>query len=343
MFGILHDRISGEFSYYKNLVDGLILDVPQASSKGIPNPNADDTLPVNVGSMVNSGIELAVKFNAINAGDFSWTINANFTTLKNEVLTLNSPGDRIQTATSGLEAPSVTQVGQSVGSILAVPAVGINEANGRRMFEKIDGTVVEYNHLGTGWTIVGTGAATSAASQLADGRIYGPTLPKYYGGFDNTFRYKNWDMAIFLQFSGGNYVYNGTKAGLRDQRFWNNHTDILNRWTPENPGGHIPRVVFGDNVSNGSALVISENVEKGDFLRGRNISLGYSLNKALLNKIKMNSARVYVQCQNAFLITKYTGIDPENQVNGNSNTSASVDRNSVGQARTFTAGLNIGF
>jgi TonB-dependent starch-binding outer membrane protein SusC len=339
MFGILQDRISGEFSYYKNLVDGLILDVPQASSKGIPG----NTLPVNVGSMVNSGIEVAVKFNAISSGDFSWVISANATTLKNEVLTLNSPTARIQTATGGLESPSITQVGESVGSILAVPNLGVNEANGRRMVQLADGTIAEYNHQGTGWTVVGTGAAIAAPSQLVDGRIYGPTLPKYYGGLDNTFRYKNWDLAVFLQFSGGNYVYNGTKAGLRDQRFWNNHTDILNRWTPENPGGTIPRVVYGDNVSNGSAMVISENVEKGDFLRGRNLSLGYSLNKALLNKIKMTNARVYVQCQNAFLITKYTGIDPENQSNGNSTTSASVDRNSVGQARSFTAGINIGF
>jgi hypothetical protein len=170
----------------------------------------------------------------------------------------------------------------------------------------------------------------------------GPTLPTYYGGFDNTFRYKNIDLGIFFQFSGGNYVYNGTKAGLRDQRFWNNHTDVLDRWTPENTDGSIPRIVLGDNLSNGSGFPISENVEKADFIRLRNLSLGYTFNKELLSKIKIQNLRVYAQVQNAFIITKYEGFDPEVSTNGNSTTGIGIDRNSVGQARTFTFGLSLG-
>jgi hypothetical protein len=190
---------------------------------------------------------------------------------------------------------------------------------------------------------VETGANATAPSQGVDGVIYGPTLPTWYGGFDNTFKYKNFDAGVFIQFSGGNYLYNGTKAGLRDMRFWNNHKDVLDRWTPENPNGSIPRVVYTDNVSNGSSFPISENIEKGDFARIRNISLGYTFSKSLLDRIKVKNARVYAQVQNAFLITKYEGIDPEISTNGNSNTSPGVDRNSVGQARTFSVGLNLGF
>jgi len=180
-------------------------------------------------------------------------------------------------------------------------------------------------------------------TQLGDGVVIGPVLPKWYGGLDNTFKYKNFDLGIFVQFSGGNYIYNGTKAGLRDQRFWNNHTDVLDRWTPEHTNGTIPRVVYGDNVSNGSALVISENVEKGDFLRMRNMSFGYTIPKGLLDKLKVAHARVYAQVQNAFIVTKYQGIDPEISSNGNSPTGAGVDRNSLGQARTYTVGINLGF
>ena len=101
--------------------------------------------------------------------------------------------------------------------------------------------------------------------------------------------------------------------------------------------------MYSDNVSNGSALVISENVEKGDFLRIRNIALGYAFNKNLLNKIKVSNLRLYGQVQNAFLLTKYSGIDPEISSNGQINTGMGIDRNSVGQARTYTIGLNIGF
>ncbi len=338
-YGILNDKIQGEFSYYKNLVDGLILSVPQAPSKGIPG----DAILANVGSMQNTGIEFSVKYVAIDKGDFNWTINANITTQKNEVLTLNSESARIPNTTLGLETVNYTSVGESVGYLLAVETVGINPDNGRRMFRKADGTIVQYDHQGTGWTRVDDGTAISAPNQLADGKIFGPTLPTWYGGFDNTFRFKAFDLGVFFQFQGGNYIYNGTKAGLRDQRFWNNHTDALNRWTPENTSGTFPRLVYGDNVTNGSALVISENVEKGDFVRLRNVSLGYTFSRTLLDKLKISNARIYGQVQNAFLITNYTGIDPEISSNGNANTGAGVDRNSVGQARTYTIGLNLGF
>jgi TonB-linked SusC/RagA family outer membrane protein len=343
MFGLLQDKIQGEFSWYKNLVDGLILDVQQAPSKGIPNPGTINTIPMNVGSMQNTGIELSLKYNAINKGNFSWTISGNFTTQKNEVLTMDTESSRIGNTTLGLETVNYTMVGQSVGSILAVQSVGINPDNGRRMFLKADGTVVQYDHGGTGWTRVDDGTAVAQPTQLGDGVVIGPVLPKWYGGLDNTFKYKNFDLGIFVQFSGGNYIYNGTKAGLRDQRFWNNHTDVLDRWTPEHTNGTIPRVVYGDNVSNGSALVISENVEKGDFLRMRNMSFGYTIPKGLLDKLKVAHARVYAQVQNAFIITKYQGIDPEISSNGNSPTGAGVDRNSLGQARTYTVGINLGF
>ncbi|MGI4884518.1 MAG: RagB/SusD family nutrient uptake outer membrane protein [Janthinobacterium lividum] len=91
---------------------------------------------------------------------------------------------------------------------------------------------------------------------------------------------------------------------------------------------------------------MSSNVEKGDFARLRNVSLGYTIAPALPNRISVASTRIYVQVQNAALLTKYSGIDPEISTNSsgtNSNTGAGVDRNSVGQARTYTVGLNIGF
>ena len=338
-FGLLQDRIQGEVTYYKNLIEDMILGVPQSPSKGIPG----NTIDQNIGSMENKGIEISVTATAIRKGDFTWTISANLTTLKNEVLTL--AGSDIRTATSGLETANITRVGESIGSLEVVKTVGINQANGQRMFEKRDGTIVQYDHSAAAanrWTVVADGTVTTAPSTANDGFLVGPTLPTYFGGFDNTFKYKNIDLGIFFQFSGGNYVYNGTKAGLRDQRFWNNHTDVLDRWTPENPDGSIPRIVFGDNVSNGSAFPIYENVEKGDFIRARNIMLGYTFNKALLDKIHVQKLRVYAQVQNAFLITKYEGFDPEVSTNGNSTTGIGVDRNSVGQARTFTFGLSLG-
>jgi hypothetical protein len=100
---------------------------------------------------------------------------------------------------------------------------------------------------------------------------------------------------------------------------------------------------LGDNVSNGSAFPISENVEKGDFMRIRNITLGYTLPKSLTSKINVSNVRVYGTANNAFLFTQYTGTDPEVSTNGNSNGAPGVDRNSVPMARTISVGLNVGF
>ncbi|MBL0743363.1 SusC/RagA family TonB-linked outer membrane protein [Chryseolinea lacunae] len=347
-FGLFQDRIQGEFVWYDNKVDGLILLVPQSPSKGIPSTIAAErnNLYANIGAMRNRGVEFSVKATALERGSFTWVVNANITTMNNKVLSLDSDKSRIISATSSLETANVTQVGLPIGSILAVPTEGVNPENGRRIFVKADGTRVQYDHsspAASRWTKVSDGTPTSAPSQGTDGVVYGPTLPKWYGGLDNTFKYKNFDLGIFLQFSGGNYIYNGTKAGLRDMRFWNNSTDVLDRWTPEHTNGSIPRVVYTDNVSNGSSFPISENIEKGDFLRVRNLSLGYSLNSDLLSRLKMSNARIYAQVQNAFLITGYKGIDPEISANGNANTTPGIDRNSVGQARTYTVGINIGF
>ncbi|RPD47105.1 TonB-dependent receptor [Hymenobacter sediminis] len=340
--GLFDDRIQADATYYRNVVDGLILDLPQAPSRGIPG----NSIAANVGSMRNTGVELNLRVNAITKPNFSWTVNANLTTLKNRVTALSSEVPRIATATSGLETVNYTVVGRSVGEILAVPSLGVNQDNGRRIVRrKSDGATLQYNHLsgGTGWTTLDGQPVAVAPSQLADGEFYGPTLPTWYGGFDNTFRYKNFDLGVFIQFSGGNYIYNGTKAGLHDMRFWNNATDIQDRWTEGNRNAEWPRVVYGDNVSNGSALILSTNVEKGDFARLRNVSLGYTLNPGFMGKLGMSTARFYVQVQNAALLTNYSGIDPEISTNGSSNTGAGVDRNSVGQARTYTAGFNIGF
>lgn len=340
-FGMFNDRLEGEVTWYNNLVDGLILPVPQAPSKGVPGGSID----TNIGSMVNRGIEMQVNYKAINRPNFKWDIGFNFSTLKNEVLSLDSDDSQILSATAGLETVNITRVGESVGSLYVVETRGVNPENGRRIFVRRGSNgeeiLVQYDHLGTGWTTL-DGQPSAQPTQNADGIIMGPTIPTWFGGFDNTFRFGNFDFNVLIQYQGGNYIYNGTKAGLRDMRFWNNHRDVLDRWTPENTQGSIPRIVYTDNISNGSAFPISENVERGDFLRVRNLALGYSLPTNITQRLKIGNMRVYAQVQNAFLITGYSGSDPEISTNGNAPTSSGVDRNSIGQARVYTIGLNVG-
>ncbi|QCR23338.1 TonB-dependent receptor [Pontibacter sp. SGAir0037] len=336
--GLFNNRLTLEANYYNNDVDGLILAVPQAPSKGIPG----NSILQNVGSMYNKGFEFAISGSPIDKGGFTWTTNFNITTVKNEVTALVGE-DPILGATSSLETANITKVGYPVSSLYVVKTAGINPENGRRIFINKNGEQVQYLHGGgaNAWTYL-NGTQASAVSG-ADAQIAGNTIPKWYGGFTNNFSYRNIDLNILFTYSGGNYIYNGTQAGLRDQRIWNNHTDVLNYWSETNKDTNIPRPVFGDNVSNGSAFPIDANVQKGDFLRLQNILLGYRLPKSLFGKSGINSLRIYAQADNLFLLTGYTGSDPEISSNGNSNIASGIERNSVPQGRVMTVGLNLGF
>lgn len=154
--------------------------------------------------------------------------------------------------------------------------------------------------------------------------------------------YKSFDLALNFTFSGGNYIYNGSRAGLLDQRFWNNLQEVVtNAWSPTNTAGTLPFPVYTDNVSNGSSFLISENIEKGDFLRLQTATLGYRLPKTVFGTSGISGLRVYGQVNNAFLITGYSGVDPEISSNGDSNLASGIERNSIPQGRVFTFGISL--
>jgi hypothetical protein len=337
--GILKNRITFEANYYSKDVDNLILNVPQSPSKGIPG----NSILLNVGSMYNRGWEFTINAVPVKTKDFSWNANLNFSTNKNRVTALVNDDTPILGYTSSLELASITKVGSPASSIYAVKTAGVNPENGRRIFINAAGDKVQYQHFGgtSAWTYL-DGTKASAVSG-ADAQVLGGTLPTWFGGFNNTLRYKNFDLGVNFTFSGGNYIYNGTKAGLRDQRIWNNSTDVLHAWTTAGQVTDVPRAVYGDNVSNGSSFPIDANVEKGDFLRLQTVTLGYSLPSFIFGNSGINSTRLYAQVNNAFIITKYTGVDPEISTNGNSNLAGGIERNSIPQSRTITFGINVVF
>lgn len=338
-FGILNDKITFETAYYKNDIDGLIYNVPQAPSAGLPN-----SPQTNIGSMYNKGFEFTVNAQAINNKDFSWTPSFNFTYNKNLITALTATIDQFTTVTSGLETASISKVGTSLGMIYVARTAGVDPATGRRIFISASGRKMLYDHsspVASRWRYEDGTIAPGITSQ--DQQIYGNSQPKFYGGFINNFRYKNFDMALTITYQAGFYIYNGTQASIMDQRFWNNSVDILNRWTTPGQITSVPRVVAGDNMSNGSAVPLDINVYKGDFVKLRDISLGYTLPNSLLAKLKITSARIYVSGQNLIILTKYNGTDPEVSSNGGSNGSQGIERNSVASGRVFTAGLNFKF
>lgn len=334
--GFFDNRIVVDVDYYNNNIDGLILAAAQAPSKGIPG----NSITTNIGSMYNRGLEFSVDAHIINKGAFKWNANFNVSTLKNKVTALANGTPIYGT---GLDPSNITTVGASLSSIYVVQTTGVNPANGQRMYLNHNGQIVQYNYAGSQkWTYL-DGTAAPAMDSKMDGKILGPSIPTYYGGFNNNFSYKAFDLSVNIGFSGGNKLYNGTKTTLMDGRFYNNSVNILRRWTHVGQVTDVPRVVFNDNFSSGSSLSNSASVEDGSFVKLRSASLGYRLPKQMLAKAGIASMRVYVQGSNLLTITKYTGTDPEVSSNGDSNTTAGVEKNTAPQARTFTLGVNIGF
>lgn len=172
-----------------------------------------------------------------------------------------------------------------------------------------------------------------------DKEIIGTTIPKWFGGFNNTFTYKNWDLNIFLRFSGGNYIFNHQRINMLSMGFYNNSTEILGRWqSPENPGdGQTPKLYY-NKTSQVSYTNSSRWVEKGDFLKIQDISLGYSFPYRICQKMLIQKLRLYIQAQNLATFSTYSGLDPE------SYTSAlGIDRSGEPQQMQFLFGLSIGF
>lgn len=344
-FGLFNDRIQVDINYFHNDIDGLILNVPQSPSKGIPG----NILPMNVGSMFNRGIELTLNTFNINTPNFTWTTNMNISHIQNEVTSL-APGVPFLLGITHLETTNRTLVGQPIGSFWGVQTGGVDPATGRRIFirRNTDGTTtpVFFNFAepaATRWREA-DGTVSRAVNITDDGVSLGSPHPMFFGGMDNTFTFFGFDLGIGLTYAIDVYVYNGSRAGLRDQRNWNNEAHVaLNHW--RNPGDitDIPRPVWGDNVSNGSTMVLDVNVEPADFLKVRNLSLGYTFRNDLLRQANISSLRLYAQVFNAMTITNYSGADPEISSMGDTNLAPGVDRNTVPQARTIAFGVNVTF
>jgi TonB-linked SusC/RagA family outer membrane protein len=342
-FGLFNDLVTGDVAWYRNNIDGLIIYVPQSGSTGIPFPDHNLTIPTNVGSMYNKGVEISLSARPIATKEFRWNTSFNITFNSNKVTALAPGVPNITYTTSSLEQTRLTQVGYSIGTIYVLPTAGVDPATGRRIFVNAAGQQLGYDYKDKKYYDLKTGAAGTAIDPVKDKRPMYNAVPKFYGGFSNDFHYANFDLGVLISYEGGFYVYNGTQASIRDNRFWNSSTDMLRRWTTVGQKTDIPKIWYGDNISNGSANPISENVQKGDFVKLRNVSLGYTLPAKLVQKAGISNARAYVSGQNLLIITKYKGADPEVSTNGNDAQGQGIDRNSVANGRVLTIGLNIGF
>ncbi|WP_433815628.1 SusC/RagA family TonB-linked outer membrane protein [Flavobacterium johnsoniae] len=338
--GLLNNRLTIAFDYYRNNIDKLILAAPTAPSLGVPN----NTINKNIGKLYNQGYEFAVSFKAFKNEKFTWDLSSNLTLSKNVVTNVYNGQDIIGGSSTDTNiAPNIIiREGESLNSLYGFRYWGVNKANGNPVYYKADGSLVQ-GLIGQSTYAVfdpadPTNTSTpSSLNSATDKVILGKTLPTYYGSFTSSMKYKNLDLGFMFRFSGGNKIFNGTRRELMNQNFNNNSTEILGRWqSVENPGdGWTPRLYASSNTfTNLSGSASSRFVESGNFISLDNITFGYTLPKELMDRIKVDNFRFFVQAQNIWLITRYKGLNPEMETSG-------VDINGTPRTKVMSMGINV--
>ncbi|WP_428657235.1 SusC/RagA family TonB-linked outer membrane protein [Runella sp.] len=327
-FGFFNNRISGEIDYYNKQTTGLLLNV------NVPGTTGFTTQVKNVGSLENKGFEFVLNTDNL-VGAFKWKTSLNLAINRNKITNLKSnPTDaQGQIIEGGLNSMSRAVEGQPLGTFFTVEYAGVDPANGDALWYK--------NSTNTDGSI---DHSTTNNYNLAQRVVVGNPQPKLIGGFTNTFSYKGFDLTVFFNGIFGNKInfYGVGRYSSANARFEDNQTvDQLDSWTKENPNAKFPEARL---FYNNGAQPSSRFIQDGSFVRLRNVTLSYSLPKALVNKAKINSVRFFLTGQNLLTFTKYTGWDPE--VNADdvvSNIAQGYDFYTAPQARTITGGINIGF
>lgn len=325
-FAFLTDRLSFSIDYYDKKTNDLLVERP------IPMTTGYASYWSNVGALQNRGIEIMARAQILQGGldGLNWSADLNISRNRNKVTELY----RDEPIMTGFV--SRVQVGQPIGVFYGYVTDGIfrNQAEVDAHAFQTDGTApgdIRFKDLN------GDGVINDE-----DRTVIGSPWPDFEGGLTNTLSYKGFDLNVFVQFSYGNEIYNGNRIYQEAYgTYFDNATKrALKRWTPENPDATEPRAIYDD--PNDNARDSDRFVEDGSYLRVKNAVLGYTVPQSLASRLGFRSLRLYVQGQNLLTFTKYSGFDPEVNFGGNANITRGTDFYTMPQARTFTAGVNIG-
>lgn len=321
--GFFNDRINLTADYYIRNTNDLLLARPLVGSSGFT------TINENIGSLRNKGLEISLNTTNINKRDFRWTTSFNITFPDNKVVKLAGTP-----FASGFA--SWVEEGQDLGAFRGFVVKGIFQTQDEIAAAPVHSAAtrpgdIEFEDLN------GDNRITTD-----DQRIIGSAVPDFFGGMINEVSYKGFGLNVFLQFVSGNEIYNNTRAfGEGMNSVFGQLSTTLNRWTPDKgESATLPRAVFGDPSNN--RRTSTRWLEDGSFLRLKNIQLFYNLPKTVVQKLKMNNIRFFIQGENLKTWTNYQGFDPEVSTFSITNTAPGTDFLTYPQARTITFGVNLG-
>jgi TonB-linked SusC/RagA family outer membrane protein len=337
-FSLLDQHIYGSFEYFDARLSDLLI------QKAMPWVRGTDINPwMNYGKINNKGMELTIGYRETKS-NFKYNVSLNLSHTTNKVLALNDDNFYF----SGLSDASNTIPGRSMGEFYVLRTDGIfqnwdevythsvtklNEATGQEETILIQPNAapgdIRYKDLDHDGVI-----------SEDDREFVGSPFPDFEGGLTFSCEYKNFDFNLFFYGVYGNWVYNNSKFWLERMDETANLPKKLQPWTGEGTSNSVPRPLMAPNDN---TLGYTDRwIERGDYLRLKNIQLGYTLPSTLLNRTKViEKLRVYAGAQNLFTFTGYSGLDPE--ISGGGLFSKGYDDGHFPPVQTFTFGLQIGF
>lgn len=331
--GLWNNRVTFELGYYRKESQDVLVDVPISLYNGLGANQWQ-----NQGSILNEGWEFNINTENVKTKDFRWTSNFNIARNYNEVLSI---GELRPDAISGGTNETRIVAGYPVGTIFTVRYVGVDPNDGLPIF------------------LDAAGKTTKTLNAPVDGRLgdrvpIANTLPEFYGGLTNTFRYKNWELNTVFTYQFGGHIWdNSGKRNLGWITDWNIYGFYVgNYWRKPGDIAKYPRPTiagYPQVYEPGNAWLHNSSIQvfKSDFVRLRELTINYYLPQKMLNRWKLSNARLFLTGYNVFLFTEYPVGDPESGRDGENDAA----RNQSGNAnflnpplqRSINFGLNISF
>lgn len=308
----------------------------------------------NVGKIRNKGLELSINSTNIASSDgFRWTTDLNISFIRNELRELANGAREMQTSASwngdytGYDYTA--RVGQSLGLIYGYAFDGVyqssdfnvNAATGEYVLKEGVADITDHAGVAVKPGMVkykdldGDGKITTA-----DRGVIGNGTPKWYGGITNTLSYKGVDLSFLFQFNYGNDVYNATRiyaSQTQDQRS-NLMAEVADRWTATNASNRVP--AWDGYIKN---EIYSRFIEDGSFLRLKNLTVGYTFPERWTRKFYVSKLRLYFTAQNLFVVTGYSGYDPEVNMRASNPMTPSLDWGAYPKSKVYTFGVDLTF
>ena len=299
---------------------------------------------VNVGSIQNKGVDATLSYSDQTDSGFSYGIDMNFSSYKNEVLDLISA---FQTGFGGFRTTGTvtrTQEGQPISSFYGRIVDGIFASEQEVANAPSQGFATNADGVGRFRyrDINGDGTINDD-----DRTFIGSPHPDFTYGVNLRMGYKGFDMSAFFQGSQGNEIFNNDKVYTDFPSFFNANrsTRVLDSWTPDNLDAELP--ALSQSITNNEGAANSFFVEDGSYMRLKNLQIGYTFNEEVSSYLGMDSVRLYLQGTNLFTITGYDGVDPELQprLDGGAidNLTIGVSDNNYPLAAIYSFGVNLKF